>query len=142
MTATTFVDTNVLLYAASNAPADQAKRAVARRVLAEPNIGFSAQVLQEFYAAAVTKGRLAMTHDEAVAVIDSLAAFPVIPITRELVLAAIAARQKFQISYWDAAILSAAQLMGCESVYSEDFSAAQQYDSLRIVNPFAANPKT
>jgi predicted nucleic acid-binding protein len=72
MTATIFVDTNVLLYAASNAPADQAKRLIARQVLAEPDISFSAQVLQEFYAAAVTKQRLQMTHDEAVAVLTSL----------------------------------------------------------------------
>jgi predicted nucleic acid-binding protein len=99
MTATIFVDTNVLLYAASNAPADQPKRIIARQLLAEPDIGFSAQVLQEFYAAAVTKQRLQMTHDEAVAVLNSLAAFPVWPITRDLVCEAIEAKQRFQISY-------------------------------------------
>lgn len=137
MTATTFVDTNVLLYAASNAPADQDKRAIARRVLAEPNIGFSAQVLQEFYAVAVTKRRLEMNHEEAVAVIESLTAFPVCPITRDVILAAIATRHKFQISYWDAAILVAAQSMGCDTIYSEDFNDGQLYDTLRVVNPFA-----
>lgn len=46
-----FVDTNVLLYAASNAIDDTAKRGVARGVLARDDIAFSAQVLQEFYAA-------------------------------------------------------------------------------------------
>ncbi len=76
MTAT-FIDTNVLVYAASNAPDDQVKRAVARRALAQPDIGFSAQVPQEFYAVAVTKQRLQMSHEEALAVIQSLAAFPV-----------------------------------------------------------------
>ena len=55
MTATFFIDTNVVLYAASNAAADQPKRIIARQLLSEPNIGFSAQVLQEFYAVAVTK---------------------------------------------------------------------------------------
>lgn len=54
MTAPCFVDTNILLYAGSNAPDDQAKRQVARQVLSQPGIGFSAQVLQEFYSAAVT----------------------------------------------------------------------------------------
>lgn len=99
MTATALIDTNVLLYAASNAPADQAKRAIARRVLAQPEIGFSAQVMQEFYSAAVTKQRLQMTHDEAVAVLQSLVAFPVWPISRSLVLKAIDAKQRFGISY-------------------------------------------
>ena len=48
MTAKFFVDTNVLLYAASNAPEDRAKRQTARRILLQSEIGFSAQVLQEF----------------------------------------------------------------------------------------------
>ena len=86
MTATSFVDTHILLYAASNAAADQAKRQVARALLTRADIGFSAQVLQEFYAAAIAKQRLQMTHDAAVAVLQSLAAFPVCPITRHLVL--------------------------------------------------------
>jgi hypothetical protein len=62
MTAQFFIDTNVLLYCGSNAIADQAKRQIARQLLAQPAIGFSAQVLQEFYVAAVTKQKLQMTH--------------------------------------------------------------------------------
>jgi predicted nucleic acid-binding protein len=77
MTATSFIDTNILLDAASNAPADQAKRLIARGLLGQADIGFSAQVLQEFYAAAIAKRHLQTTHDEAVAVLQSLAAFPV-----------------------------------------------------------------
>jgi predicted nucleic acid-binding protein len=136
MTATHFVDTNVLLYAASNSPADQPKRLIARHVLTDPNICFSPQVLQEFYAAAVTKQRLQMTHDEAVAVLTSLAAFPVWPITRDLVLEAASAKQQFQISYWDAAILTAARQMGCQTIYSEDLDPSRNYGGLRVVNPF------
>jgi predicted nucleic acid-binding protein len=76
MTATVFIDTNVLLYAASNAADDQSKRAAARQVLAQPGLGFSAQVMQEFYVAAVAKQRLQMTHDEAAAVLQSWLLFP------------------------------------------------------------------
>jgi predicted nucleic acid-binding protein len=137
MTATTFIDTNVLLYAASNAAADQATRTAARRVLTEPGIGFSAEVMQEFYSAAVTKQRLQMTHDEAVVVLQSLAAFPVCPISRELVLNAIDVKHRFGVSYWDAAILAAAKELGCTRLYSEDFSDGQFYDTVRVVNPFA-----
>lgn len=85
MTATFFVDTNVLLYAASNAADDRSKRQAARALLGRPDIALSAQVLKEFYAAAVTKQRLQMTHEEALAVLKSLAAFPVCPISRDLV---------------------------------------------------------
>jgi predicted nucleic acid-binding protein len=136
MTATFFIDTNVVLYAASNAAADQPKRIIARQVLTEPSIGFSAQVLQGFYAAAVTKKRLQMTHNEAITVLESLTTFPVWPITRELVIEAIEAKQRFQLSYWDAAILVAAKQMGCQTVYSEDFDIARDYDGTRVVNPF------
>jgi predicted nucleic acid-binding protein len=138
MTATAFVDTNVLLYAASNAAADQEKRMIARQVLRGRSIGISAQVLQEFYAAAETKQRLGKSYDEAVAVIGSLAQFPVWPVTRELVVEAIGAKQRFGISYWDAAILVAARQMGCKTVLSEDLNASQDYDGVKVVNPFAA----
>jgi predicted nucleic acid-binding protein len=138
MTATSFIDTNILLYAASNAPADQAKRQIARGILSLPDIGFSAQVLQEFYAAAIAKQHLQMTHDEAFAVLQSLTAFPVWPISRELVLQAIEAKQRFDISYWDAAIVSAAKQLGCHTLYSEDLNDRQNYDGVTVVNPFSA----
>ena len=44
MTATSFIDTNILLYAASNAPADQAKRQIARGLLGQADIGFSVAI--------------------------------------------------------------------------------------------------
>jgi predicted nucleic acid-binding protein len=70
MTAKFFVDTNVLLYAGSNAADDELKRKAARALLSLPDIAFSAQVLQEFYAVAVTKHRLQMSHDEAMALLQ------------------------------------------------------------------------
>lgn len=136
MTVKFFVDTNILLYAGSNAPDDQVKRQVARGLLTRTDIGFSAQVLQEFYAVAVMKQRLKMTHGEALAVLQSLAAFPVWSVTRDLVFEAIDAKQRFGISYWDAAIVTAARQMGCQTVYSEDLNAGQLYDGVTVVNPF------
>lgn len=137
MTATVFIDTNVLVYAASNAVEDQPKRKIARDLLVQPEIGFSAQVLQEFYAAAIAKERLEMTHEEALAVLQSLSAFPVLAITRELVLEAIAAKNRHVVSYWDAAIITAARLLGCHTVYSEDLNNGQMYDGVTVVNPFS-----
>jgi predicted nucleic acid-binding protein len=138
MTATSFVDTNVLLYAASNAE-DQSKRLVARQVLSEAGVAFSAQVMQEFYSAATSKHHLQMTHDEALAVLQSLASYPVLAILRELVLEAIEAKQRFGISYWDAAIVAAAKQLGCRRVYSEDFNHGQDYDGVRAINPFLSS---
>jgi predicted nucleic acid-binding protein len=142
MTAQFFVDTNVLIYAGSNAPEDQEKRRVARELLARPDIGFSAQVLQEFYVAATGKKRLLMTHDEAVAVLAALAAYPIWPVTRDLVLTAIGLKQRYLVSYWDGAILAAAKALGCHTVYTEDLNHGKDYEGVRVVNPFLAPSPT
>ena len=136
MTATYFIDTNVLLYAASNAIDDQMKRGVARVLLARSDIAFSAQVLQEFYAAAIAKKHLQMTHAEAKQVLESLASFPVCPISRELVLQAVEVKERFGISYWNSAIVAAAKQLNCQAVYSEDLNAGQNYDGVVVINPF------
>ncbi|MGD1059474.1 MAG: hypothetical protein ABR992_18910 [Solirubrobacteraceae bacterium] len=42
------------------------------------------------------------------------------------------------ISYWDAAILEAARTQGCKIVLSEDLSDGQDYDGVRVENPFSS----
>lgn len=64
MRAEVFCDSNILLYAASNAPEDAVKRVTARRILALPGVGFSAQVLQEFYVNATRKQALRLSAEE------------------------------------------------------------------------------
>jgi len=138
MIAKFFVDTNILLYAASKAVEDQSKRQAARDLLQRSDIALSAQVLQEFYAVAVTRHRLEITEGEALVVLQSLVSYPTCPITRELVMEAVALRQRYQISYWDAAIIAAAKAMGCGTVYSENLNHGQTYDGVTVVNPFQA----
>jgi predicted nucleic acid-binding protein len=134
-----FIDTNILLYAASGAREDQPKKAIARQVLAQPGIRFSAQVMQEFYYAAVRKERLNITHDEALVILEALGPFPVLSVDRELVLEAVALTVRFQVSYWDAAIIAASRRLGCDTLFSEDLSHGQDYDGVRVVNPFLAS---
>src|SRR3954463_11862626 len=136
MTAKFFVDTNVLVYAASGAAADQSRRDVALELLDRSDLALSAQVLAEFYAVATSKTKLNLTHDEAVVLLQSLARIPACPVTRELVMEAVELRQRYQISYWDAAIIAAAKRMGCTTVYSEDLNAGQTYDGVIVVTPF------
>jgi predicted nucleic acid-binding protein len=139
MTAKFFVDTNILVYAASNAMADQPKRDLALELLDRSDLLLSAQVLAEFYAVATSKAKLKMTHDEAVVLLQSLARIPACPITREIVMEAVELGQRYQISYWDAASIAAAKQMGCTAVYSEDLNPGQDYDGLTVINPFAAS---
>ena len=51
--------------------------------------------------------------------------------------AALVTRDRFQISYWDAAILEAARALGCEIVLSEDLSGTVDCAGVRVENPFS-----
>lgn len=132
-----FVDTDVLLYAVSRAPAEREKADAARSLLADRDLALSAQVLQEFYVQATRTSRTdALSHDQAAGLVDSFTRFPVCDVTLGLVRSAIAARERLQLSYWDAAIIEAARLAGCDVVLSEDLNDGQDYDGVRVVNPF------
>ena len=132
-----FVDTNVLLYAISRDPAEQDKAKRANDILTDRDLALSAQVLQEFYVQATRASRPdAIGHDQAVRLIQSFRRFPVQYVTSGILMAALDARQRFQLSYWDAAIIEAARAMGCPEVLSEDLSDGQDYGGVRVTNPF------
>jgi len=132
-----FADSNILLYAISRAPEEKAKAKRAEELLAQRDLVLSAQVLQEFYVQATRTSRAdPISHEDARELVAAFRRFPVLPITAELVDAAMATCARFQLSYWDAAILEAARLLGCEVVLSEDLSDDQDYDGVRVENPF------
>jgi len=132
-----FVDTNVLLYAISRDPDEQDKATRANDILAAGEVALSVQVLQEFYVQATRASRSdPVTHEQAVALVESFLRFPVQAISADLMQAAMTTRQRFGISYWDAAILEASRSLGCDTVLSEDLSSATDYDGVRVVNPF------
>jgi predicted nucleic acid-binding protein len=132
-----FVDTNVLLYAISRDPAEQEKAKRANDILTERDLALSVQVLQEFYVQATRAGRPdAIAHRQAVLLIESFRRFPVQDITSAIVMAALDARKRFQLSYWDAAIIEAARSIGCAEVLSEDLNDGQDYAGVRVTSPF------
>jgi predicted nucleic acid-binding protein len=133
-----FVDTNVLLYAASRDPDEQEKATRANELLSQRDVGLSVQVLQEFYVQATRDSRAdRLAHEQAAALVDSFRRFRVQETTVGVMLAAMSTRQRFGISYWDAAILEAARALGCEVVLSEDLSDGQDYAGVRVENPFS-----
>lgn len=132
-----FVDTNVLIYAASPAPDEADKQNAAQRLLETGDLALSVQVLQEFYQQATRAGRPgAISQNHALRFIESLRHFPVQDVTFDVFRAGVALSQRFRLSYWDGAILAAARALGCDAVYSEDLSPQQDYDGLRVINPF------
>lgn len=131
-----FIDTNVLLYAVSNSPAEADKKEKALELLEREDFALSMRVVQEFYANATHLVKGCLSSEEAMAFIDRLARLPVLPLTFPLFRNAVLLQRRYQVSYWDAAILAAAKEVGATTVYSEDLSHGQVYDGVRVVNPF------
>jgi predicted nucleic acid-binding protein len=131
-----FLDTNILLYAGSQAPEDQPKRQKAVALIQEGDFAVSAQVLQEFIANALGKKALGFTETNITDTLMCLRSVRVLPITHTLVEQAWSLRQRFKISYWDAAIVAAALELGCHTIYSEDLNHGQDYGGVRGINPF------
>ena len=134
MHADSFLDTNILLYAASGDASEVGKRIIARELLTREGVGISVQVLAEFYVNATAK--LKLPEDQVIKVLESLETYPIIPVSESVFWAALEIRKRYQISYWDSAILAAAVELGCRTVYSEDLNHGQSYAGVRVVNPF------
>lgn len=136
MTAERFLDTNILLYAGSRAPSDAAKRRIASDLVASLDFAISAQVVQEYISNALRKEELGLTELNVQALLESLDGVTVLPVTVSLIRRAWALRLAHAISHWDAAIIAAAQDLGCHTLYSEDLNHGQDYDGVKVINPF------
>ena len=133
-----FVDTNVLLYSVSTQPEEARKSAVARAVLKSRDLVLSVQVLQEFYVQFTRPSRRdPLSHDDALAFIETWKRFPIVDVTLGLFDEAMAVKVRHQLSYWDSAIVAAARIAGCDELLSEDMSAGQDYGGVKVANPFA-----
>jgi predicted nucleic acid-binding protein len=136
MTASVFFDTNILVYAAIGTGKDERKRKRALDLIESEDFGTSAQVLQEFFVTVAKKASRPLSAAQALDWIEQWAAFPCQVIDHQLVRIAIEQSERYGISYWDAAILVAAEALGAHTVHSEDLNDGQRYGRVRVVNPF------
>ena len=137
-----FVETNVLLYAASTNPAEADKRDAARKILSANSICFSVQVAREFFVDATRKLTPPLSRMDALTFLSQIAPTTVAPVDYELFEEATRLSERFQISYWDAAVVAAAKRMECKTLYSEDLNEGQNFEGVVVANPFSATAKT
>ena len=132
-----FIDTNVLLYSISRDPAEARKRDIAVAIVDTDNLALSVQVLQEFYVQATRATRPdAVPHEIAVGLIRTWLRFKVQEVTLAVMLGALELKAIHRLSYWDAAIVSAARALGCRELLSEDMGHGREIEGLIITNPF------
>ena len=138
-----FVDTNVLLYAISTVADEAAKQRIALEILDHPDLALSIQVLQEFYVQATRDSRPdALSHEQASDLLEGFLRYPVQETSVSLLQNALATRARWQISFWDAAIVEAARSAGCAVLLSEDLQHGMNFAGVRVVDPFAAQATT
>jgi len=140
MTATVFVDTNVLIYALD--PGDPKKNSAAeawRTELWKTRRGrLSIQVLQEFYVKATKKWP--KSRDRARAEVQDLLAWHPVPMDYALLELGWKFQDRFQLSFWDSLIVAAAKTSGCRYLLTEDLQAGQNLDGVQVTNPFLTPP--
>jgi predicted nucleic acid-binding protein len=138
-----FVDTHVLLYAFDDA--DKKKQERSRDWLAvcwQRRCGcLSTQVLNEFYANARKRFASAISAGDARAEVRRYQQWKPWLIDQATIETAWALESRYQLNYWDALMVAAAQHLGCEWLLTEDLQHGQQIEKLRIVNPFQAGPE-
>lgn len=137
MPGSVFLDTNILVYAIESAGPDAEKSKTALALARRTDVCLSIQVLGEFYRAVTSPRRaVPLAHDEAVAWVQLWKRHDVRPLTVPHVDLALELADRFGLGYFDALILAAARLAGCDVVYSEDLGDGQDYGGVRVRNPF------
>jgi predicted nucleic acid-binding protein len=132
-----FFDTNVLLYIYGG---DSRKEARARSLFAEFGAAkallISTQVVQEFYAAGKKKFSIPLGQLRQDAI--ELLKLPLVIIGPQHIARAIENEEQYQISFWDALILAAAEAGGAELLFTEDLNHGQKYGPVLVRNPFVS----
>jgi predicted nucleic acid-binding protein len=131
-----FLDTNVIVYAIGGRGPDEWKRERALELMQPAAFGISAQVLQEFFVTVTRKIKNKVSVGEASGWVERLSIGLVVPIDASLVKIAIQVSTRYQISYWDGAIIAAAQYLAAPILYTEDLSDGQTYADVQVINPF------
>lgn len=139
MTGRAFLDTNVLVYA--HDARDAGKRHIARDLLVgrDPaTLALSTQVLQEFYATVTRRLTPAVPGELAREAVRQLGDLRLVRPNAAMIIEAGLTSETAQISFWDALIVRAAVVGGCDRILTEDLNAGQTIDGVLIENPFAA----
>lgn len=134
-----FLDTNIFIYAHDQS--DETKTNVAQELVTKAHDGrgaISDQVVREFCNVAAQKFSTIMSTDD---IIDTIKTE-----LRPLLLASsldeflyedtLRLKDRYGLSFYDAAIVQMAIYLKCSVIYSEDMKEGESYGTTKVVNPF------
>jgi predicted nucleic acid-binding protein len=142
MSATVFVDTNVLVYARDGTEADKQRRAVEwMALLWELRLGrLSVQVLQEYYVTVTRKLDPPRPVEDAREDVIALSAWNPLAVDLPVMERAWLIQDRHGFAWWDSLIVAAALVGRCRYLLSEDLQDTQELGGLTIINPFTHSP--
>lgn len=136
MPAEVFIDTNILVYAHDKDAGrkhEAAKKLVTELWQQDQWPCLSVQVLQELYVNLQRKG---VSIIEARETVKDYTTWRVVENSVALLEEGMDEMERWKLSFWDSLILAAARRMAASIIYSEDLSDTQDYEGIRILNPF------
>ncbi len=142
MTASVFVDTNVLVYAYDRSePVKQSQAEEVLHRVATSGLGaISTQVLSEFFNATTRKLNAPLSPQLALASLEKYdRSWPILAVTPQIILEAARGVADLQLNFWDAQIWATAKLNQIPVVFSEDFNVGAMIEGIRFVNPLQAD---
>ena len=132
-----FLDSNVLVYAVD--PRDKRKMRIAKDIVSSALRGYrkcaiSVQALTEFVNVAIKK--LKKPVDEINDFLSAYIGLQTICIDPAMVPRGFEIKNRYDIQFYDAMMLAAAERAGATEFYTEDFGDGQLYCGIKAVNPF------
>jgi len=138
MTDKVFVDTNILVYAHDLDAGD--KHGLAAEIVSQlwesRNGVLSTQVLQEFYVTLIRKVSSTLSKLEARKLLQKYSNWHVVLNDPLIIVQASEIEESYDISFWDALIVSAAYSQNVPTILTEDLSHGQIIEGILIKNPF------
>jgi len=138
MTDKAFVDTNILVYAHDLDAGDKHGLAVdiVSKLWESRNGVLSTQVLQEFYVTLTKKVSSPLSKLEARKLVQKYSNWQVVLNDPSMISQASEIEESYNISFWDALIVSAAYSQNVPTILTEDLSHGQYIEGILINNPF------
>jgi predicted nucleic acid-binding protein len=137
-----FVDTDVLVYARDSAEPDKGRlaRSWMERLWQTRAGRLSWQVLQEYYQTVTAKLKPGIDPAQARRDVVALSSWQPVVVDQAVLEHAWSVQDRYSLSWWDALIVAAADLAGCEYLLTEDLQDDQRLGDLRVISPFTADP--
>jgi len=135
-----FVDTNIFVYAKD--ASEPARQSIAsswiRELWVERRGRTSVQVLNEFYVTVTRKLVPGMPRADAWEIVEALLAWAPQPLDARVLHLGREVEARYQLSWWDAMVIAAADLQQCDLLLTEDLQHGMVCGPVRIWNPFEA----